>query len=369
MSNGGGFRYTAASREAREYGYRLLGLTTDYEEAVLRADTPMPFVGIVGLVARSRHLLKVALREADVGDAVASAIALRGLTETLFTIAWLDIDLEIAYRVWVLDEIRSRLSQHEEVRRYERNRRRRAKRHGKKVKPLAGGETLGLLARSSLVRFRRQQSEVRKQVQALPGRKRRLKRLRVERVNKTPTFQQRALAAGLGDLYSLLYRFDSNSAAHPNALAIQQFLEETPAGIVVRATPQGPRPDPYVVADAWFLGVLERAKKYVDQAAIEAALKEITKALARLPKPRFGQRFPLRRMVPPFATGSHRPGADHERRAPGGNASHHRRPPRCIVGSASHLRRYTMSELYDREEQRRMEHAAVALNRKEGDDA
>jgi hypothetical protein len=285
MSNGGGggFRYTDASRGAREYGYRLLDLTSDYEEATLAADTPMPFVGVVGLVARSRHLLKVSLREADLGDAVASAIALRGLTETLFTIAWLNIDLELAYRVWVLDEIRSRLSQHEEVRGYERNQRRRAKRHGEKVKPLAAGDTLGLLSRSSLARFRRQQIEVRKQVQALPGRKRRLKRLRVKQLNRTPTFQRRALAAGLGDLYSLLYRFDSNSAAHPNALAIQQFLEETPAGIVVHAVPQGSRPDPYVVADAWFLGVLERVRKYVDQTPIEAELKKITKALARLP--------------------------------------------------------------------------------------
>jgi hypothetical protein len=41
-------------------------------------------------------------------------------------------------------------------------------------------------------------------------------------------------------IYSLTYRFDSNSAAHPNPLALEQFLEPRNGDIVIRDTPRGP---------------------------------------------------------------------------------------------------------------------------------
>jgi len=64
------------------------------------------------------------------------AILMRGITESVFTLAWVNKDPELAGIVWLLDEIRTRLNQHKEVARLVRNARRRSRRRAEAVPPL-----------------------------------------------------------------------------------------------------------------------------------------------------------------------------------------------------------------------------------------
>src|SRR5213076_1160000 len=95
--------------------------------------------------------------------------------------------------------------------------------------------------------LRRLREQQRARVRRLPRQRQRLEKLRVKKITRMPSFQDRAAVGDGSDIYSLTYRFDSNSAAHPNPLALEQFLEKRPHGIEVRATPKGPRPDPFAV--------------------------------------------------------------------------------------------------------------------------
>src|SRR4051794_29227236 len=118
--------YSPASAEARRLGLELLDLTSGYEELVVERGLGVTNLAVLASVARGRHLLRRCYDLADAGDAMAAAILMRGITESVFTLAWLNKDPEIGGIVWALDEIRTRLNQHEDVARLERNQRRRA---------------------------------------------------------------------------------------------------------------------------------------------------------------------------------------------------------------------------------------------------
>ena len=53
----------------------------------------------------------------------------------------------------------------------------------------------------------------------------RLEMLKVKQVARMPSFALRAEVGGAAMIYSLTYRFSSDSAAHPSPLALDQFLE------------------------------------------------------------------------------------------------------------------------------------------------
>jgi hypothetical protein len=73
--------------------------------------------------------------------------------------------------------------------------------------------------------------------------------------------------------------------ARPNPLALEQFLEATNGDIVIRATPSGARPDPYVVGTVLSLALVELAGERVDHSAMTAELARISTALHALPRP------------------------------------------------------------------------------------
>lgn len=83
-------------------------------------------------------------------------------------------------------------------------------------------------------------------------------------------------------VYSFAYRFDSNAAAHPTPLTIEQFLEERPDGILIRSSAGGPRPHPYYVAVQLMSVLIELAGRHVDQTALEPGLAEVRAELERL---------------------------------------------------------------------------------------
>lgn len=248
------FRYTSYSRQARQCGERLLALTAEYEHLRLPANTEIPLVIELALVARGRHLLRGAHLVADRGDDLGATLFLRSLNECAMTFAWLMIDNELGSLVMRGDEIRQRLNHHRAFAKVERNQRRAAKRRGDPVTPLARGDNLGLLSRADVRRFTRLDAEVRSKARALPNYSKRLKRLGAS-IASVPSFETRAKKSKNPWLYEAAYRFDSNSAAHPSLLGLQQFVEEEGAEIVVKSAPAGLRPDPYA-AGAVLMGAL-----------------------------------------------------------------------------------------------------------------
>jgi hypothetical protein len=204
-----------------------------------------------------------------------AAIIVRALNESLLTLAWLDPDPELAELVWMLDEIRTRLSHHKEVAAEERRQRARARRRREPVRALAPGEILGLFDRASLRRFKQHEADTRARIDALPRKARRLKKLQVKRVSEMPSFKARAAVAGMPWAYSLAYRFDSNAAAHPSPLAVERFLEAQGDRVRILPTPEGTVADPYYVAARLFSVIVQVAGRSVDHTAFEDDVEAI----------------------------------------------------------------------------------------------
>lgn len=276
------FRYSEISRDARAASERMLELTRGYENLVVPRGLGVASLAVFGIVARARNLLRVANRLADSGDAAAAALPVRAITESVLTLGWFDKDPELAELVWMLDELRTRLSHHKEVADEQRRQRARARGRGDVVEALAPGASLGLLTRAKVREDKRTERDARQRVQRLPRLARRKKRLRVTSISKMPSFANRSKVAGMPWVYSFAYRFYSNAAAHPTPLTIEQFLENRPEGILIRSSAGGPRPDPYYVAAQLMSVLLEVAGRHVDQTELEPGLAEVRVELKRL---------------------------------------------------------------------------------------
>jgi hypothetical protein len=275
-------RYSDISHDARAAGERLLALTRGYENLIVPRGLGVAPLAVLGIVARARRLLRVAHTLADTGDAGAAALPIRAITESVLTLGWFDKDPELAELVWMLDELRTRLSHHKEVADEERRQRRRARRRGESVDALAAGASLGLLTRANVRKFRQRERDVRERIERLPRLARRRKRLFVTRISRMPSFADRAKVAGMPWVYSFAYRFDSNAAAHPTPLTIEQFLEERSEGILIRSSPSARRPEPYYVAAQLMSVLLELAGRHVDQTELEPGLADVRAELERL---------------------------------------------------------------------------------------
>jgi Family of unknown function (DUF5677) len=262
------FRYSKYSRDARRIGNRLLYLTRAYEGVVLEPDQGVFMLAVAALVARARHLLRSIYVAADRGDALAAAILTRALTESVLLLAWLNKDPEVGELVWMLDDIRTGLSHHKEVAEEERRQRSRQRRAGEPVEPVPQGRSLGLLGRADVRQRRKIKAETTARLERLPDHATRLSRMRVTRVDRIPSFAERAQVVDAPWIYSLAYRFDSNAAAHPTPLALSRFLEQRPEGIEIRSAAGGAFSDPYLVSARLFGAVLDLASERVDQGVL-----------------------------------------------------------------------------------------------------
>ena len=277
--------YSESSDEARAIVDELLELSRGYEALEVPTGLGVPTLGAVGLVARGRHLAKIAERLADDNEPMASAVITRAVVECVLMLAWLHLDSELAGDVWMLDEIRTRLSHHDEVMQLGRRQRARARQHGELVRALAPGESLGLLARANVRDLRRTQERLLAEIQTLPRLAARKRRLKLSSFKRVPSWKDVAHASGQEMLYTIAYRFDSNSATHATALAVEQFIESRGELIVVHAEPQGPRPDAYVVLAVMLVLLLEYAGRFADQSALDPELRVLRERMERLRPP------------------------------------------------------------------------------------
>lgn len=87
---------------------------------------------------------------------------------------------------------------------------------------------------------------------------------------------------GLGFAYSLAYRFDSQSAAHPSAMAIEQLFEDRPDLGGIRLLPEPPPErgyaDPYGVGAFTLRDALASAADLIPELRL-AGFDEVTARL------------------------------------------------------------------------------------------
>ena len=109
--------------------------------------------------------------------------------------------------------------------------------------------------------------------------------LPLDRAPRFPTLREQAIAAGVGFEYSLAYRFDSQSAAHPSAMAVEQLMEDRPdlGGVQLLVEPPSDRgyADPYSVAAFILSEALVAAGDLVPELVVDG-LREIQARLIEL---------------------------------------------------------------------------------------
>ena len=137
--------------------------------------------------------------------------------------------------------------------------------------------TLGPLDRATLGQLKALKKELAAEVQGLPQLETRKKRLRMEQGVRLPSIKKRAEAGStkgvrLGDVYSFAYRFDSNVATHPGIMALEQFLDDDGECVVLRSSPDGSFPDPYVVGGRLFLELAIVVIEIVDPGGVALAI-------------------------------------------------------------------------------------------------
>jgi Family of unknown function (DUF5677) len=195
---------------ARECAQALLDASRVYENVRIPPGAPPEFPVIVALVARQRSHLKAVIALADAGLNIEAEIIDRTMFEFMIRLKWLLLDLELHLVLWKLNDIDYRFTLDREVREWaDANQREMA--------------VLRPDFREELERFRGDLT-------------RRLAEITVERgLEREPTYphlKAQAEAVGQTVEYALAYRLDSQSAAHPSVLALQNLVRQLPDGTI-----------------------------------------------------------------------------------------------------------------------------------------
>lgn len=235
-----------APRSMRALGLELLEASAGYEGLVVT--TGVETAAIAGLVARQRRLLRSAYRLADADERLEAQIIVRSQIEFLIVQKWLQRDPELHFPLWFIEDVRARFAiqtdvlraygidviEPENVKRYEEVR------EGKR------GELAQVCKRREI---------------DVPG---------------YPSLIEQAEAVGEGGSYALAYCYDSQTAVHPQALAIEQLLDQVPDGLVIRSESHGLAVDTHATAAVALLIALKSAAEHSPELAFVelAALDE-----------------------------------------------------------------------------------------------
>ncbi len=288
------YPYTPTSEAAKAVGLELLRVSEIYEDPVLPLGYGAHRMAVVTAVVRARRLFRAGYALSDAGNGLEAALLFRAVFETALVLGWLRVDPELGFLIWMLDDRRSTLRDHEDVRRSMRNERASLRRRGLPVPPVEGGMTLGLLTQSNLRLYRRTAADLERQIRALPRVHLRLKRLRPMSypnatrpiksglIDRLPGWGELAKVARLEGVFHLVYGFESRSAVHLYPLGLEQFLEAGGAGVVVHAEPLAHRPDPYPVGAAVFALALEQASEQLPDFDLQDETARLVPRLAGL---------------------------------------------------------------------------------------
>ncbi len=192
---------------ARACGLRLLDLSGIYERGVVRYEAGHETLAIAGLVARQRRLLRAAYLLADSDQRLEASIMLRAMLEFLIRQKWLELSPGLHYVLWAIDDLNARLRIDREIREQDLG---------------AHEGAIEIMQPEIRDQYERELARMRAEFEQLQ------ERLGLDRAPRYPNLREQATAVGLGFSYSLAYRFDSQSAAHPSAMAIEQLFEDRP---------------------------------------------------------------------------------------------------------------------------------------------
>lgn len=244
----------------RECGLRLLEISGIYERGVIRYEAGAGILSIAGLVARQRRLLRAAYELADKGHRLEASILQRAMLEFLIRQKWLEGAPKLNYLLWVADDLRGRLRIDRELR--ERF-------------PDEHGSAIEVMEPDIREAYERDLENLNAELEQIRA------ELQIEKVPEMPSLHDQAIAVGLGFSYSMAYRIDSQSAAHPTALAIEQLLENVPelGGIRLLAEPSSERiVDTYSVCAAILRDALASAAALIPELRLEG-FDEVSAAL------------------------------------------------------------------------------------------
>jgi hypothetical protein len=261
---------TAEEEIARECGFRLLELSGIYERGVVRYEAGHETLAIAGFVARQRRLLRAAYLLADADQRLEAAIMLRAMLEFLIRQRWLTLNPGLHYTLWVIDNLKARLRVDREVREQDR---------------AAHEAAIEVMQPEIRDEYEGELERMRDQLVQLQ------EHLGLEEPPPYPRLREQAIAVELGFSYSLAYRFDSQSAAHPSAMAIEQPFQDRPnlGGIQLLPDPPPGRAyaDPYVVGAVILRDALASAGALIPELQV-AGLDEVEARLDEI-RPQSGQ--------------------------------------------------------------------------------
>lgn len=260
---------------ARECGLKLLDLSGIYERGVVRYEAGHVTLAIAGLVARQRRLLSAAYLLADTHQRLEASIMLRTMLEFLIRQKWLGLDPGLHHVLWAIDDLKARLRIDSEL---------------SEQDPAAYQEAVEVMEPEIRVQYKGELARMENERDELQ------RRLGLDRPPSYPNLREQATSVGLSFSYSLAYRFDSQSAAHPSAMAIEQLLEDRPDLGGIRLLPEPPPErgyaDPYGVGAFILRDALASAAAVIPELQI-AGFDGVGERLDQLNRARDAQAAPL----------------------------------------------------------------------------
>ena len=246
---------------SRRCAIALLERSQAYENVIVPPGTPPEWAVVVSLVARQRSHLKAIVTLADVGLSLGAEIIDRTMFEFFVRLKWLLIDAELHRILWMLDDIGYRFTIDAEVREW-------AAKSEREIEILRDDvrERLEVL-----------QADLRERIASIAADR------QLDRHPRYPRLSEQAEAVGNAIDYSMGYRLNSQSAAHPSVIALQNLAEELPDGSVrILAEPvRDNRLNVYGTGSVYLFEALDLAGELIPQLRIEG-LDEIGEELQEL---------------------------------------------------------------------------------------
>jgi hypothetical protein len=235
----------------RTLGRELLDASKGYEGLLVKSGVET--ASIAGLVARQRRLVQSIYTLLDEGNVLEAQILFRSQVEFLIVQKWLQLDAELHFPLWFIEDVRARIALHNEV----------LREYGEEVV---------------------QPETMKRYVEARDDQQARLEQTCAQRgidVPGYPKLIQQAKDVEEAGAYALTYRYDSQAAVHPRALGVEQLLDHAHGGLAIRSEPHGPPLNLYAAAAVTLLVALNSAAEHSADLAfpdLEALGKEIRAA-------------------------------------------------------------------------------------------
>jgi hypothetical protein len=202
----------------RGCGFELLELSGIYDGAFFPDGAGPEARSIAGLVARQRRLLRAAYTLRDNDLRLEAQIIHRTMLEFSIRQRWLQLDAQLNYLLWAIDDVEERFRLHRQVREQAQQQE---------------GQAFDVMAPQTITSLECFLEELRAKLAEIQQER------GLERAPSYPDSKRQADVVGLGLAYALAYRFDSQTAAHPSVFAATELFREQSGGLELVDGPDG----------------------------------------------------------------------------------------------------------------------------------